>query len=105
MFAEDPNVFFDLDGFAVGVTLVKADESVTTVTKGIPEDAAMEENNTGRASSRSFMPQITVPTVDARGFTEGDLVKYTPQGETEEKTFTILDDLPDGLQTTFTLEE
>lgn len=105
MITEDPNVFFDLDGFAVEVTLSKADASKVVETKGIPEDAAMEENNTGRASSRSFMPQITVPTEAAKGFTEGDLVKYTPQGETEERTFVILDELPDGLQTTFTLEE
>jgi hypothetical protein len=102
---EDPNVFFDLDGFAVEVTLSKADASKVIETRGIPEDAVMEEGNTGRASHREFQPQITVPTADVKGFGEDDLVKFIPKGEIEVKTFVILVEFPDDTQTTLTLEE
>lgn len=105
MVGSDPSPFFDLNGFAVEVTLSKEDASTVIITAGIAEDAVMEDEGTGRASNRSFMPQITVPTKDAIGFGEGDLAKFIPTGEIEVKTFIILDELPDGTQTTFTLEE
>jgi len=98
MITEDPSVFFDLDGFAVEVLLSKADASLVVETAGIPEAAVMEESSS-RAGRRAFHPQITVPTEIAKDFGEGDLANYGGQ------VYEILDDLPDGTQTTFTLEE
>lgn len=105
MISENPDIFFGPGGWSVGVTLSKADASKVVTTRGISENAVMGENNTGRAEARVFAPQITVPTEAARGFTEGDLVKYVPKGEVEEQTFKILDEYPDEFQTTFLLEE
>lgn len=105
MLTENPDVFFDLGGFAVEVILSKSDASHVIKTEGIPEDAVMEEDATRRASHRAFHPQITVPSIAAKGFTEGDLVKYTPKGEREMKTFVILDEYVDETQTTLMLEE
>jgi len=98
MITEDPSVFFNLGGFAVEVLLSKADASLVVETTGIPENAVMEESSS-RADRRAFHPQITVPTADAQNFGEGDRVNYG------EQDYEILDDLPDGTQTTFTLEE
>jgi hypothetical protein len=105
MITEDPAVFFDLDGFAVEVTLSMADDSGAVVTQGISEDGATEDSGTGRSSNPSFFPQITVPTAFAKTFGEGDQARFIPSGETTATTFIILDSLPDGLQTTLTLEE
>lgn len=105
MIEENPSVFFGPGSFAIGVTLSKADGSQVVETYGIPEDSMMEEDNTGRASARVFGPQVTVSSEAAKGFGEGDLVKYVPKGEIAEQTFTILDEYSDNFQTTFLLEE
>ena len=105
MIGDDTDPFFDLDGFAVEVTLSKADGSGVVLTKGIDEEAALEEELARRASHSSFQPQITVPAKDALGFGEDDLVRFIPTGETIEKEFVILDNYSDGYQTTLTLEE
>ncbi len=98
MLDHDERVFWGSE-FSVSVTLRKADGSAEVRTRGIPENALMEEHLTGRASHRSFHPQITVPTRDAGCFGEGDLAAFLG------KTHVILDDFFDGTQTTFTLEE
>lgn len=104
MVGDDPIPFFGLDGFSVGVVLVSANGSVTVSTTGIHEDAVLEEGNTGRASTASFQPQITVPTNDGRLFGEGDTATFIPAGGVST-SYVILDSFPDDIQTTLTLEE
>lgn len=105
MIGDDPTPFFDLGGFSVEVTFVSADTLTTVVTTGIHEEAVTEETNTGRAGNSAFQPQITVPRNVTSQFGEDDTVKFIPQGEVALRTFIILDDFHDSIQTTFSLHE
>lgn len=92
--------------FGKAATLTKADASATILTSGIFENASQGENydRFGRDQGRTaaapyFRPQVTCPTKDAAPYGEGDTLEF------ESVEYTILDDLADGTQTTFTLEE
>lgn len=94
----DEHIFFNGDEFAVDIEITKQDGTVIK-TKGIEERADWSENISSRSSHDGEFAQVTVATTAVDGVKEGDECTYLGI------TYVIVDDIPDGFQTTFTLSE
>lgn len=94
----DEYIFFNNDEFSISVTIT-TQGGTSILTRGIEERANWSENVSSRSGHDGEFDQITVPTADVIGVKEGDECTFGGN------TYVILDDIPDGFQTTFTLAE
>ena len=94
----DGHIFFQGGHFSDEILLESEDGERTFATLGMYEEALpYGDDNTGRASHDEKEQQVTLSTVDAEGYDEGDFL--THDGE----RFCILDTASDSGQTTFKL--